>query len=70
MGVEPALDVAHRLLRESGGELWLGGGALRLSIDLDDARRTARARLADAVERIVEIPRGRPSTRRRPQRNG
>lgn len=68
MGVEPALDVAHRLLRESGGELRFGGGALRLSIDPDDARRAARARLAEAVERIVEIPRGRPAIRRHPHR--
>ena len=67
-GVEPALAAAHRLLGEAGGELRFGSGTLRLTIDVAEARRTARARLAQAVETSVEIHRGRPVTRA--QRSG
>lgn len=68
VGAGPALDLAHRLLREPGGELRLGNGSVRLSIDAAAARRAASARLALAVEQSVDIPRGRPSVGRRAAR--
>lgn len=67
MGVEPALDVAHRLLRAPGGQVLFARGALRLAVDVEEARRTARLRLAHAVELNVEPRRGRPPARRAPR---
>jgi hypothetical protein len=66
VGVESALDISHRLLRQPDGELRLGTGTLRLSMDLSDVRRDIQLRLARAVELSVDIPRGRPARRRRP----
>lgn len=67
--VEPALALAHRMLGAPRGEIRFGADTLRLSMAMDEARGTARTRLAHAIERSVESRRGRPPARRLQARN-
>ncbi|MBI2795486.1 MAG: hypothetical protein HYX65_02145 [Gemmatimonadetes bacterium] len=57
---EAAVDLAHRLMTAPQHELVLGPGRLLVRAEVAEMRRRMRRRLEDAVERSVEVRRGRP----------